>query len=116
MCGSPRTTDRLLQPDDPIVKSTRQTLLEKHTPFLYVLREAGVQGRGQHLGPVGSAIVLEVFINMLKRCASFLDIPDWVPDDEMATTGDLTLGDIVRYATERSILQPLALDPLLTIG
>ena len=97
--------------------ATWRTLLEEHTPlFLYVLREAGVQGKGQHLGPVGSAIVLEVFINMLKRCASFLDIPDWVPDDEIATTGDLTLGDIVRYATERSILQPITLDPLLTIG
>lgn len=73
--------------------------LEKHTPlFLYLMREAGVQGKGRHLGPVGSAIVLEVFGAMLLHCNSFLTKKGWKPDPCIAGKGgELTLADLVRY-------------------
>lgn len=67
-------------------KSMRDKL-EKHTPlFLYLMLEGTAAG-GRHLGPVGSAILLEVFGTMLKYCkTSFLKQPGegknkhWCPD------------------------------------
>lgn len=58
-----------------------RTKLESHTPlFLYLMLEARTKG-GKHLGRVGSAILMEVFGTMLKRCdTSFLKHPDWCPD------------------------------------
>ena len=61
--------------------------LEAHTPlFLYLMLEGTATG-GRHLGPVGSAILLEVFGTMLKRCStSFLNYKEdgkpkkWCPD------------------------------------
>ena len=76
--------------------------LEVHTPlFLYLMREAGVIGEGERLGPVGSAIVLEVFMNMLKYCDSFLSEEKyWEPDRCVSENGVLTLRDIVRYLND----------------
>lgn len=57
--------------------------LAKHTPlFLYLMREAGVRGNGNRLGPVGSAILMEVFGAMLVHCeTSFLrDDDNWDAD------------------------------------
>lgn len=57
--------------------------LTKHTPlFLYLMREAGVRGNGNRLGPVGSAILMEVFGAMLVHCeTSFLrDDDNWDAD------------------------------------
>ena len=69
-----------------IPKRTRDKL-EKHTPlFLYLMLEGTASG-GRHLGPVGSAILLEVFGTMLKKCStSFLNYKGegkhkaWCPD------------------------------------
>ena len=56
--------------------------LEKHTPlFFYLMREAGVRGSGNQLGPVGSAILMEVFGAMLVHCeTSFLRDDSWDAD------------------------------------
>ena len=57
--------------------------LEEATPlFYYVLAESKAKTDGQRLGPVGSAILLEVFGGMLKYCGtSFLHSePEWSPD------------------------------------
>ena len=61
------------------------------------MREAGLLGKGEHLGPVGSAILLEVFGAMFVFCNSFFKEEDWAPDPCVARCGDLTLADIVRY-------------------
>lgn len=72
--------------------------LDKHTPlFLYLMREGGLLADGEHLGPVGSAILLEVFGAMFIFCNSFLKEKDWKPDPCVAQCGELTLADIVRY-------------------
>ena len=47
----------------------------------YLLAESDQVHHGQRLGPVGSAILLEVFGGMLKHChSSFLKHPVWQPD------------------------------------
>jgi hypothetical protein len=76
--------------------------LEKHTPlFLYLMLEAGQTGKGERLGPVASAILLEVFITMLKSCDSILNrhrkARDWQVDPCISGGNCLTLADIVRY-------------------
>ena len=74
--------------------------LEQHTPlFLYLMREAGIRGGGNRLGPVGSAILMEVFGAMLVRGDTFLRANRWQPDRNIAQNGDLTLADIVRYVS-----------------
>lgn len=79
-----------------------QDKLEKHTPlFFYLMREAGTIGQASRLGPVGSAILLEVFGAMLVYCDSFLKHKGWKPDPCIAKCGDFTLADLVRYV-ERS--------------
>lgn len=56
--------------------------LAKATPlFYYVLRESQATHGGQRFGPVGSAILMEVFGGMLSYCnTSFLKHKDWQPD------------------------------------
>jgi len=80
----------------------RQTL-EKRTPlFFHLLREAGVGG-GEHLGPTGSALLLEVFLGALQYCnTSFLKVPGWQPDPRIALCGPghFSLADIVRYVRD----------------
>ncbi len=75
--------------------------LENHTPlFLYLMREAGVINGGKRLGPVGSAILLEVFATMLLNCDSFLKDKNWEPDPCVAGDDGLVLADIVRYVNQ----------------
>lgn len=80
--------------------------LSKHTPlFFYLMREAGEINKGQQLGPVGSAILMEVFGTMLVHCDSYLkhkgdDGKYWAPDPCVAhKDGELTLKDIVHYVS-----------------
>ncbi len=73
--------------------------LSQHTPlFFYMMREAGVLGGGEHLGPVASAILMEVFGAMLVQCDSFLSVPDWQPDDCLGGR-DFTLAHLARYVS-----------------
>ena len=77
--------------------------LEQHTPlFLYLMREAGIRGGGNRLGPVGSAILMEVFGAMLVSGDTFLRVDGWTPDPDIARNGDLTLADIVRYVSSQT--------------
>ena len=58
------------------------TALQDNTPlFYYVLRESECHNNGQRFGPVGSAILMEVFGGMLAYCdSSFLHEDNWNPD------------------------------------
>ncbi len=79
--------------------------IAQHTPlFFYLMREAGVVNNGQQLGPVASAILMEVFGTMLVECDSFLKAKEdgeaWKPDPCIAhRDGELTLRDIVHYVS-----------------
>ena len=82
------------------VDAALRNKLETHTPlFFYLMREARVQGNGNRLGPVGSAILMEVFGAMLVHCDTFLRANRWQPDPNIARNGNLTLADIVRYVS-----------------
>ncbi|MGE4072018.1 MAG: heme peroxidase family protein [Lysobacterales bacterium] len=83
-----------------------QSRISAETPlFFYLMREAGVVGKGERLGPVASAILLEVFCAMLVNCGtSYLHAKDWAPMRCIAGTGkdrDLTLADVVRFVEGR---------------
>lgn len=55
--------------------------LQNNTPlFYYMLRESEINNGGQRFGPVGSAVLMEVFGGMLAYCDSFLDEDNWNPD------------------------------------
>lgn len=66
---------------DAIDRGTDPSLRDKTPLFYYVLRESELNNQGQRLGPVGSAILMEVFGGMLRHCdSSFLKEDDWNPD------------------------------------
>ncbi|WP_334188659.1 peroxidase family protein [Noviherbaspirillum sp.] len=75
--------------------------LDTSTPlFFYILREAEVMEGGLRLGPVGSGIVGEVFVGLLKADnASILNAaPDWTPTLPSARAGQFTMTDLLRFA------------------
>ncbi len=75
-----------------------QKKLAEHTPlFFYLMVEAGQLGNGNRLGPVGSAILLEVFGTILLHCDSALSNKGWKPDACVSCDKELTLADIARY-------------------
>jgi len=78
--------------------------LSQHTPlFLYVLLEAHCLKNEQKLGPVGSAVLLEVFGNMLVHCKSFLKPfieKKWRPDPCLEINKKFKLPNIVKYVTK----------------
>lgn len=95
--------------DDPALARVRtmETALEPFrggTPlWFYVLQEARVQGNGNFLGEVGSRILAETFVYLLRRDDdSFLLTPDpWTPADGVRLEdGSMitTLPDLLRFA------------------
>jgi hypothetical protein len=85
--------------------STTQASVLQNTGFLtrtplwyYLLAEAKHHG-GQHLGPVGSTIVAEVLIGLVRRSDdSILRTPGWTPTLPAATPGRFELADLLRFA------------------
>jgi Animal haem peroxidase len=67
--------------------------------WFYVLAEAETVGEGRHLGPVGSAIVVEVLLGLIDADPeSFLSVdPTWTPFLG-AVPHSFTLADLVSYA------------------
>ncbi|MGH3936266.1 MAG: LysM peptidoglycan-binding domain-containing protein [Pseudonocardiaceae bacterium] len=66
--------------------------------WFYVLAEAKYCG-GTRLGPVGSTIVAEVLIGLVRRSDdSILRTPGWVPSLPAATPGTFELADLLRFA------------------
>lgn len=82
---------------DAVDRSVQDELRKGSPLFFYILRESTFS---PGLGPVGSAIILEVFSAMLGSCAtSYLQAERWSPDTDIVSSDHaLTLADIVRYA------------------
>lgn len=73
-------------------------LLDATPLFFYLLREAEILGKGKNLGPVASAILLEVFLGTLLHCdTSYLKEKSWKPLKCIAGNRKLELADIVRF-------------------
>jgi hypothetical protein len=72
----------------------------EHTPlWYYILAEAAELGGGQRLGPVGSTIVAEVLVGLVRRSAnSILRMQNWQPTLPSAQPGTFTLTDLLKFA------------------
>jgi len=76
---------------------------DQATPlWYYVLKEAEVTGEGQHLGPLGSRIVAEVFFGLtLGGRNSFLrQQPGWKPTLPAAQPGTFTMADLLGFVND----------------
>ncbi|MCF0060568.1 heme peroxidase family protein [Dyadobacter chenwenxiniae] len=101
MAFTPLTPDEIATGADGEVAAAHDLHLE--TPlWYYILKEAEIQGDSKHLGQVGSRIVAEVFIGLLKAdSSSFLARkPEWVPTLGVPGSGNFTLADLVRFVGE----------------
>ena len=78
----------------------RSTGFSKRTPlWYYVLAEAAHHHRGRHLGPVGSTIIAEVLISLIRRSEdSILRTKNWKPTLPSAKKGTFTLADLLKLA------------------
>jgi len=73
---------------------------DQHTPlWYYILKEAQVQQNGLRLGKVGSRLLAEVFVGLLKGdSGSFLALaPDWRPTLPGATPHTFTMVDLLTF-------------------
>lgn len=71
---------------------------EKTPLWFYILAEAAFYSSGYHLGPVGSTIVAEVLIGILRNSThSILKEPDWKPSLG-ATPGKFDIEDLLKLA------------------
>ena len=85
--------------------STRQAKVLRDSGFLqrtplwyYLLAEARHHG-GQRLGPVGSTLVAEVLVGLVRRSEdSILRSPGWMPSLPAAKPGRFDLADLLRFA------------------
>ena len=59
----------------------------------------GGRGKGNRLGPVGSRIVAEVLVGLVRRSEdSILRDPDWKPAIRQANPPNFILPDLLRFA------------------
>lgn len=96
---------RVLTPEQ--LSELAQFNMEKNTPlWLYILKEAEALEQGLRLGPVGSRIVGEVFIGLLKADKdSYLSADrNWKPTLPSAKSGDFEIADLLKFA---GVVHPL---------
>src|SRR5918995_3931017 len=74
--------------------------LQRKTPlWFYILAEAAALENGRHLGPVGSTIVAEVLVGLVRRSpSSILSTAGWQPTLPSAQAGTFTLTDLLKFA------------------
>lgn len=73
--------------------------LERTPLWYYVLAEASALEGGERLGPVGSTILAEVFVGLVRRSEnSILRSEDWEPTLPSAQPGKFTLTDLLEFA------------------
>lgn len=78
----------------------RSSGFAERTPlWYYILAEAAAHAKGKHLGPVGSTLVAEVLIGLIKESEnSILRNPIWEPTLPSAKNGKFTMEDLLRFA------------------
>jgi len=73
--------------------------LERTPLWYYILAEAALLGRGQRLGPVGSTLISEVIVGLVRRSDdSILRTRGWRPTLPSARPGTFELSDLLRFA------------------
>jgi hypothetical protein len=89
-------------------KAAAESGLHRQTPlWYYLMKEAEIIGEGQRLGPVGSRIVAEVIVGLLKGDqGSFLAAhPTFRPELPAATPGTFNMTDLLNLVGEVNPLQ-----------
>jgi len=91
---------------DQVQKLEAGGFLERTPLWYYILAEAALLEHGQRLGPVGSTIVAEVLVGLIRRSEnSILRMADWQPTLPSARPGTFTLTDLLRVARVLKQLQ-----------
>jgi Animal haem peroxidase len=87
------------------LEALRKGNFQYETPlWFYILAEAAYYHGGKHLGPVGSTIVAEVLIGVLRNSEySILGEPDWEPRLKGRVEGKFDLADLLILA---GVLKP----------
>ena len=67
--------------------------------WYYIIKEAEALHAGERLGPLGSTLLAEVFVGLLRAdTESFLSMnPGWSPTLPAETAGQFTMADLFRY-------------------
>lgn len=100
---TPLTPDEIASgPDGAVAKAHK---LHTATPlWYYVLKEAQVRGRGEHLGPVGSRLLAEVFVGLVQGDSeSFLaQKKAWKPTLPSRKAGSFEMVDLLQFVGDIS--------------
>jgi hypothetical protein len=74
--------------------------LERTPLWYYILAEAAFLRKGRRLGPVGSTIVAEVLVGLVRLSPDSILAPglDWKPNLPSEEPGKFTLADLLRFA------------------
>lgn len=94
----PLTEEQISQGSDGKV-AEQYNFLSQTPLWYYILKEAQIQEQGNRLGQVGSRIVAEVFVGLLKADQSsflFKD-PEWKPMLTANETGKFTMPDLLNF-------------------
>ncbi len=77
--------------------------LDRTPLWYYILAEAALLRDGRRLGPVGSTIVAEVLVGLVRRSPNSILAPgiDWEPNLPSEEPGEFTLHDLLNYASRR---------------
>lgn len=89
-------------PDGAVAKAHK---LHLNTPlWYYVLKEAQVRGNGEHLGPVGSRLLAEVFVGLVQGDSeSFLaQKKKWKPTLPSRKAGTFEMVDLLQFVGDIS--------------
>jgi hypothetical protein len=84
-------------------KVLRDSGFDERTPlWYYILAEAALLRDGRRLGPVGSTIVAEVLVGLIRRSPNSILAPgiNWKPNLPSEEPGEFTLHDLLRYASK----------------
>jgi len=101
--AKPLTIEQLMQGNTPEINTALEAggFLENTPLWYYVLKEAEVQANGNSLGEVGSRIVAETIIGLIRSDPNSYMNNDWDPSKGvMATDGTpiTTIEDLLRFA------------------
>ncbi|GAB4023382.1 heme peroxidase family protein [Spirosoma migulaei] len=94
--------EQLHQQTIAILNESNSLLLKKTPLWYYILKEAELLSQGNHLGPVGGRIIVEVFVRLLKQTKdSILSDPLWRPQFGLLPGIDplnYRIVDVLRFA------------------
>src|SRR5215218_4252346 len=96
---SPQQIEAAASEEQVQVLQDADFLVRKTPLWYYILAEAAALGNSEHLGPVGSTIVAEVLVGLVRRSeGSILRTANRQPTLPSAQPGTFTLTDLLRFA------------------